>query len=63
MLEGQRIRTAPLASLYRSQQVAELLKQWIEAGEFLLTEPVASLPSDRQFQPQDQRSPSALNDE
>jgi len=52
-IDGKSVRVAPLASKYRSQQVAQELKQWIEAGEFTLTEPVAALPSDRAFVPQD----------
>ncbi|TVQ59573.1 MAG: hypothetical protein EA366_04730, partial [Spirulina sp. DLM2.Bin59] len=52
-IEGQSVRTAPLASLYRSQQVADCLKAWILAGEFTLTEAVAPLPSDRPFLSQD----------
>ncbi len=52
-IEGKLVRAAPLASKYRSRQVALELKQWIETGKFTLTEPVASLPSDRTFVPQD----------
>ncbi|WP_319418976.1 homocysteine biosynthesis protein [Pleurocapsa sp. FMAR1] len=52
-IEGKLVRTAPLASKYRSRQVALELKQWIETGKFTLTEPVAALPSDRTFVPQD----------
>ncbi|NJN60344.1 MAG: hypothetical protein HC795_01330 [Coleofasciculaceae cyanobacterium RL_1_1] len=52
-IEGQTVRVAPLASIARSRLVAEELKGWIEAGEFLLTEPVASIPRDRAFMPQD----------
>jgi L-aspartate semialdehyde sulfurtransferase len=52
---GKTIRTAPLASIYLSKQVAQTLKAWIVAGEFTLTEPVALLPSDRTFIPQDVR--------
>jgi L-aspartate semialdehyde sulfurtransferase len=52
-IEGQTVRTAPLASLYFSRQVALELKQWIEAGRFELSSPVASLPQDRVFLPQD----------
>ena len=48
---GTQVRTAPLASLYLSRQVAETLKDWIVAGEFELTEPVAALPRDRSFIP------------
>ncbi len=52
-IEGKRVRTAPLTSIYLSRQIAGVLKQWIEAGTFLLTQPVAPLPSDRTFLPQD----------
>ncbi|WP_204102805.1 MULTISPECIES: homocysteine biosynthesis protein [Spirulina sp. CCY15215] len=52
-IQGKQVRTAPLASIRLSRQVAEELKQWIEAGEFTLTEPVASIPSDRAFLSQD----------
>ncbi|MEQ9237494.1 homocysteine biosynthesis protein [Coleofasciculus sp. E2-BRE-01] len=52
-IDGNSVRTAPLASVFRSRQVALELKQWIERGEFTLTEPVASIPMDRSFLPQD----------
>ena len=42
---GQEIPTVPLTSYKRSREIAELLKEWIEKGEFLLTEPVERLPS------------------
>jgi uncharacterized protein (DUF39 family) len=51
-LNGRKVRTAPLASLRRSMQIAEILKQWIESGQFTLTQPVAPLPLDREFLPQ-----------
>jgi uncharacterized protein (DUF39 family) len=52
-IEGQPVRTAPLASIYLARQVAAKLKGWIEAGIFELTHPVAPLPQDRTFLPQD----------
>ncbi|MFB2881708.1 homocysteine biosynthesis protein [Floridanema aerugineum] len=52
-IEGKQVRTAPLASIYLSRQVAIELKQWIGAGKFTLTERVAPIPSDRAFLPQD----------
>ncbi len=51
-LEGKPVRTAPLASIFFSRQVALELKQWIESGEFTLTEPVFPLAMDRSFLPQ-----------
>ncbi|WP_017306809.1 homocysteine biosynthesis protein [Spirulina subsalsa] len=52
-IDGQTVRTAPLASLRLSRQVALELKQWITLGQFTLTEPVAAIPRDRNFLPQD----------
>jgi len=52
-IDGKTVRTAPIASIYRSEQVAETLKSWILAGKFTLTEPVAFLDSDRTFISQD----------
>jgi uncharacterized protein (DUF39 family) len=56
-LNGQSIRTAPLASIYLSRQVAAELKTWITAGTFELTEPVAPLARDRAFLAQDTWNP------
>jgi L-aspartate semialdehyde sulfurtransferase len=53
MIDGKAVRVAPLASLYLSRQVALELKQWIENGDFTLSQPVASLPKERVFLPQD----------
>ncbi|NEP15981.1 MAG: hypothetical protein F6J97_03650 [Leptolyngbya sp. SIO4C1] len=52
-INGTPVRTAPLASLHLSRQVALTLKAWIEAGQFELTEAVAPLPAERTFIPQD----------
>jgi L-aspartate semialdehyde sulfurtransferase len=52
-IEGKNVRTAPLASIFLSLQVATELKQWIEEGKFTLTEAVASIPMERSFLPQD----------
>jgi len=52
-IEGQTVRTAPLSSLYLARQAQTELQRWIEQGRFELTTPVAPLPSDRPFMPQD----------
>ncbi|MGH1396176.1 MAG: homocysteine biosynthesis protein [Trichormus sp.] len=52
-IEGKTVRVAPLASLFLSRQVAIELKQSIQSGNFTLTEPVASIPMERSFLPQD----------
>lgn len=51
-IEGKTVRTAPLTSIYLGRQVAQTLQAWIQSGQFLLTEPVAPLPQDRAFVPQ-----------
>jgi uncharacterized protein (DUF39 family) len=43
-LDGQEIPTVPLSSLVRAREVAQILKEWIEKGQFLLGEPVDLLP-------------------
>src|ERR671932_1706208 len=52
-IDGKSVKVAPLASMFLSRQVALELKQWIERGEFTLTEPVAQIPMNRSFLPQD----------
>ncbi|MBE9217146.1 homocysteine biosynthesis protein [Plectonema cf. radiosum LEGE 06105] len=52
-IDGKTVRVAPLASIFLSRQVAIELKQWIQAGTFTLTEPVAPISIDRSFLPQD----------
>lgn len=44
-VRGQRVRTAPVASLHKAREIAETLKGWITRGEFLLTEPVQAMPA------------------
>ena len=54
-IDGRMVRVAPLASLYLARKVAIALQEEIRSGGFLLSEPVASLPRDRVFIPQDMR--------
>jgi uncharacterized protein (DUF39 family) len=42
--KGKDIPTGGLSSYSKAREVAELLKQWLLKGKFLLTEPVAPLP-------------------
>lgn len=44
-INGQKVRTAPVASLAKAREIADVLKSWIEKGEFLLTEPVRPMPA------------------
>jgi uncharacterized protein (DUF39 family) len=43
-IQGQEVPTASLSSYPKAVELANILKEWIKAGEFLLTEPVAPLP-------------------
>jgi len=43
-LKGKEVPTASLSSYPRAQEIANVLKEWIKSGKFLLTEPVAPLP-------------------
>lgn len=43
-LNGKNVSTAPMSSLKKAREIAQLLKQQIEKGEFLVSQPVASLP-------------------
>jgi len=45
-LDGRVIPTAPMSSYYKAREIASILKDWIEKGEFLLGEPQQLLPSD-----------------
>ena len=42
---GQDVQTVPISSHIRATEVAQILKQWIEKGEFLLTQPQVMIPT------------------
>lgn len=44
-VNGRKIPTAPLSSYFKAQEIAGLLKEWIERGEFFLGESPWTLPS------------------
>ncbi|MBO8129130.1 MAG: homocysteine biosynthesis protein [Peptococcaceae bacterium] len=43
-IRGKKVPTASMSSYAKARIIAEKLKEWIAAGKFLLTEPVALLP-------------------
>jgi L-aspartate semialdehyde sulfurtransferase len=43
-VDGHTIPTVPLSSTVRAREIAETLKEWIQAGTFLLGEPQFTLP-------------------
>lgn len=56
-INGKKVPTAPLSSLARAREIAQVLKQWIKEGKFLLQEPVQRLPLDRKFKPLEIKGP------
>ena len=48
---GKRIKATPLSSLDKARKIAGVLKEWIEKGEFTLTEPVRPMPSVSEVKP------------
>jgi len=44
LLNGKTVPSAPLSSIRKAREIAELLKQMIKNGEFFITEPVSALP-------------------
>lgn len=44
-VNGQKVRTAPVASLFKARKIANLLKLQIQKGEFLIQEPVQLFPT------------------
>jgi uncharacterized protein (DUF39 family) len=38
-LNGQTIQTVPLSSYVRAQEIAGILKEWIQEGQFYLGQP------------------------
>lgn len=45
MVEGKPVPTVPLSSYVRGKEIANILKDWIQKGEFLLGEPQQLLPT------------------
>jgi uncharacterized protein (DUF39 family) len=43
-VNGKQVPTAPLSSYPRAARIAEILKERVQRGEFLLVEPIAALP-------------------
>lgn len=41
---NKEVPTGPLSSFFMAREIAQVLKGWIEKGEFMLTEPVERLP-------------------
>ena len=46
-LNGKKIRTSSLSSIYKAREIAELLKKQVSSGSFLLSEPVETFPREK----------------
>jgi len=49
IVEGRSIKTGPISSMYKARKIAEILKEWIQKGDFLITEPVQELSKNAVF--------------
>lgn len=47
----KQVRTAPLSSMLKAREIAQILKEWIMKKEFLLSEPVKMFPQHASVQP------------
>jgi uncharacterized protein (DUF39 family)/Pyruvate/2-oxoacid:ferredoxin oxidoreductase delta subunit len=56
-INDRQVPTAPLVSYRKSKQVAMKLKQWIETGDFFLSEPVANISTQGSARPMAQKQP------
>ncbi len=43
-IKGKEVPTGALSSYAKAREIAQILKEWIKTGDFLLTEPVAPIP-------------------
>ncbi len=43
-LDGKKVLTVPLSSMVKAREIADILKEWIQKGEFFLGEPQFTLP-------------------
>jgi len=44
-VQGKEVPTSGLSSYLKAKEIAQILKEWIEAGKFFLTKPVELIPS------------------
>lgn len=61
-INGKIISTAPMSSLKKAREIAELLKQQIKTGEFLLSQPVSNIPRENRMSSLDVRGESNEKD-
>jgi len=57
-INGKRVKTSSVSSLYMARRVAATLKEWIKNRRFFLSSAVEKLPLDTPYKPMTMRSPS-----
>ena len=58
LIQGKEVPTGGISSYFKAKKIANLLKERITQGDFLLTEPVTSLPDSESgyaFRPMNER--------
>lgn len=55
-VQGKEIKTAPISSYKMAREIAQVLKEWILKGEFLLTNYVQELPKNQNVKPLEMRT-------
>ncbi|MGB3477787.1 MAG: homocysteine biosynthesis protein [bacterium] len=48
-VNGRLIKTGPLSSMYKSRQIADILKEWLQKKDFFISQPVQRLPENSVF--------------
>jgi uncharacterized protein (DUF39 family) len=54
-INGNSIATNPVSSLFMAREIASILKEWIQRGDFFLVKPIELLPQDTRFKPLPQK--------
>jgi uncharacterized protein (DUF39 family) len=60
ILNGKEVPTAPMSSYKKAREIAQILKNWLKTGQFLIQEPIQPLPLDTEFKPLDVRGKEEL---
>lgn len=59
-INGNSVPTNPVTSLLLAKEIASILKEWIQRGDFFLVEPIRPLSRDTRFNPLPQKDKSKL---
>lgn len=62
LVNGGEVATVPLSSYVRAKEIADILKDWIQSGSFLLGEPQHFFPTVRRGEPEENMSDEVIVD-